>query len=101
MLVAAMSKCLKEVVVAHRDKLCRFAFDLIEWIISQNGAKLVVLDHQIHCPESEFTEDLLSIVHVFPCRFNGMRSVKRSLETQIEGEEPTESSKAKQPQRKK
>ena len=35
--------------------------------------KLVVLNHVDASPHKTFTEDLLSIVHVFSCRFNGLR----------------------------
>ncbi|HKL81767.1 MAG TPA: IS607 family transposase, partial [Desulfobacter sp.] len=30
--------------VAHKDRLCRFGFDLIEWIIKRSSGKIVVLD---------------------------------------------------------
>jgi len=77
---------LDEVVVAHRDRLCRFAFDLIEWLFTKHGTKLVVLDQDVASPESEseFTEDLLSIVHVFSCRYNGLRRYRKRLHQEIE-----------------
>ena len=34
-----------ELVVAHRDRLARFGFELIEWLVQQNGGSVVVL-HQ-------------------------------------------------------
>lgn len=62
-----------EVVVAHRDRLCRFGFDLLEWTFHKHGAKLVVLDQGNMSPEDELASDLISIVHVFSCRINGKR----------------------------
>ena len=73
----AMQKNIKEVVVAHRDRLCRFGFDLIQWIIEKNQGKLVVLNEVHLSQEEELTEDLLSIVHVFSCRINGGRKYKK------------------------
>jgi len=32
-----------EIVVAHKDRLVRFGFELIEWLVQQNGGKIVVL----------------------------------------------------------
>jgi len=32
-----------EVVVAHKDRLARFGFELIEWVIQQSAGKIVVL----------------------------------------------------------
>ena len=31
------------IVVAHRDRLARFGFDLIRWMAEQNGGEIVVL----------------------------------------------------------
>ena len=69
----AMQNKLEEVVVAHRDRLCRFAFELIQWFLEQNNVKLVVLNKQFQSSEQELAEDLLSIVHVFSCREMGKR----------------------------
>lgn len=94
-----------EVVVAHRDRLCRFAFDLVEWILNRHGARVVVAggnqarpnstggDNR-HSSKSEFVEDLLAIVHVFAARFHGLRRYERGLERddeeQQEGQEGQE-----------
>ena len=72
----AMSDKLEEVVVAHKDRLCRFAFELICWILEKYGVKLVVLNETIHSTEQELAEDLLSIIHVFSCKQMGKRRYK-------------------------
>ncbi len=64
------------VVVAYRDRLARFGFELIEWIINEYGGKVVVLNNNIREPEQELTEDLLTIIHVFSCRLYGIRNYK-------------------------
>lgn len=69
----AMQNKLEEVVVAHRDRLCRFAFELIQWFLERNNVKLVVLNKQFQSSEQELAEDLLSIVYVFSCREMGKR----------------------------
>ena len=33
-----------KVVSAHRDRLCRFGFDLVKWIIEKDGGELVVFN---------------------------------------------------------
>lgn len=60
-------------IVAHRDRLCRFGFELIEYLIDKNGGEIMVLDKNEHSPEQELTTDLLSILHVFSCRMQGLR----------------------------
>lgn len=63
-------------VVTHRDRLARFGFELIEFLIQENGGKLVVLDNGSTEPSEEckLTTDLLSILHHFSCRAYGKRS---------------------------
>lgn len=66
----------KSVVVSSKDRLCRFGFELINWIFLQNNTKLVVLEQDDKTKEQEFTEDILAILQVFACRWNGKRKYK-------------------------
>ena len=68
-----------EIVVAHRDRLCRFGFDLVQWIIGRSGGTVVVLKQTDLSPEQELTQDLLTILHVFSCRMHGLRSYKNKI----------------------
>lgn len=68
-----------EIVVAHRDRLARFGFELIKQIIEHHGGKIVVLDQSIYSPETELTKDLLNILHVFSCRMPGLRNYKKQI----------------------
>lgn len=69
-----------EVVVAYKDRLCRFGFDLVKWLIEKEGGKVVVLNNKVNSPNEELTEDLLSIITVFSNRINGLRSYKTKIE---------------------
>lgn len=62
------------VVVTSKDRLCRFGFEWMEWFFTRYDTKLVVLDTVDKSPEQEFTEDILAILQVFACRWNGKRS---------------------------
>lgn len=65
---------IKEVVVAHRDRLCRFGFELFEFIFKKHGAILTVFENEgIKAPINEFAEDVLSIITVFTARYYGSR----------------------------
>lgn len=75
----AMSGELSEVVVAHRDRLCRFAFELVAWIFKINSVRLVVLDQEENKnSETDLADDILSIIHVYSCRRMGRRRYKNS-----------------------
>lgn len=89
------------VVVAHKDRLARFGAELIQWVIEQAGATLVIDRDDRASPEQELTQDLMAIVHVFSCRSNdrrryrvkgapqrgGEKGTKRSLSGQVTGGE--------------
>lgn len=67
------------IIVSHRDRLTRFGFDLIKYLVEQNDGQLMVLDKSEHSPESELTADLHSILHVFSCRMHGLRRYTKQI----------------------
>ena len=62
-----------KLVVAHRDRLARFGWELITFIIEKSGGEIVVLDADVGSADDELTQDLLHILHVFSCRMYGRR----------------------------
>jgi putative resolvase len=73
---------IEEIMVTHRDRLCRFGFDFFERIVQQySKGQVVVLDKGETSPEKELLDDLLSIITVFSSRLYGLRSHK--LKNQI------------------
>lgn len=74
-----LSGNVEEVVVAHKDRLCRFGFELIERIASKHNSKIVVLSEASLSPQEELVKDLLSIIHVFSCRLYGLRKYGRKI----------------------
>jgi len=82
-------KKVSELVVMHKDRLCRFGYELISWILQQNDTKLVVLckDTFQRSGEQELAEDLFAINTIFVASYNGRRAAKnrkrrRLLESQ-------------------
>jgi putative resolvase len=82
----------QEVVVFSKDRLCRFGFELLQWQFLQNNTELVVHEQIDKSPEQEFTEDILAILQVFACRWNGKRKyrIDKNKEIQIEIKQSTE-----------
>jgi predicted site-specific integrase-resolvase len=86
---------IQEIVVTHRDRLCRFNFELIEGIIKDySNGRVVVLDRQETSPEGELVEDLLSIVTSFSGRLYGLRShsIKKKIEEATNGDQRNQNS---------
>jgi len=80
-----------KVVSAHRDRLARFGFELIRWIIERSGGELLVLNESNLSPETELTRDLLTILHVFSCRMHGLRNYKDKIDKAFSDKKPKES----------
>ena len=77
LLDSCLQRTIGEVVIAHRDRLCRFGFELIESLVTKSGGKITVLDNSHdRTSEQELADDLLSIVHVFSCRQMGKRNYR-------------------------
>jgi excisionase family DNA binding protein len=70
---------IQRIVVAHKDRLCRFGFDLIKWLCERNGCEVVVLSQDNLSPERELVEDILAIIHIFSCRLYGLRKYKQQV----------------------
>ena len=82
---AAIKGDIEEIVVTHKDRLCRFGFELIERFITQSSdGKIVVLDQKKTSPQEELVNDLISIITVFSSRLYGLRS--HSLKKKIKQE---------------
>jgi putative resolvase len=79
----------QEVVVTHRDRLCRFAFDLIEFIFKLHGTKILVLSDDQTTDEYELSQDILAINTVFICRMQGRRAAKYRRERLLRQEAQT------------
>jgi putative resolvase len=69
---------INELVVAYRDRLTRFGFELIEEIINDySDGKIIVLnDKEDIEPEEELVKDLMSIMNVYVAKMNGLRKYK-------------------------
>lgn len=78
------------VVVSHKDRLCRYGIELVEWIFKQTGTQLMVL-HQDEqqtqgggtgSPTHELAEDLLAICNYFVAKHNGQRAAEHRRKRQ-------------------
>lgn len=79
---------LKLLYVAHKDRLCRFGFELVEQIVQWGGGSVIIANAQTLSPHEELTQDLLSIVHCFSSRLYGLRKYKSKMKKIVEGIDP-------------
>jgi predicted site-specific integrase-resolvase len=69
----------RTLVVAHKDRLVRFGFPLLEHICSKANCELLVLNNEQLSPEQEMVQDLMAITHCFSSRLYGLRNYRKSL----------------------
>jgi putative resolvase len=67
------------VVIAHKDRLMRFGYPLMEHVCERMGCVLLVMNVESLSPEREMVEDLMTIVHCFSSRLYGLRNYRKAL----------------------
>lgn len=69
----------RRLIIAHKDRLVRFGFEWFAAFCARHGTELLVVNGDTLSPEQELVQDLLSIVHVFSARLDGLRSYRKVL----------------------
>ena len=74
----AIAGKINELVVAYRDRLTRFGFELIEELINDySKGKIIVLNEKDKIePEEELVKDIMSIMNVYVAKMNGLRKYR-------------------------
>jgi putative resolvase len=65
----------RQVIVAHQDRLIRFGFEWFAQFAEQHGCTILVMNQRSLSPEEEVTQDLLTIIHCFSSRLYGLRNI--------------------------
>jgi putative resolvase len=75
----AISGKISELVVAYRDRLTRFGYELIEELITKySKGKIIVLSQTDKIePEEELVKDMMAIMGVYVAKMNGLRKYKK------------------------
>lgn len=70
---------INRLVIAHKDRLVRFGFELIEDLIKKySNGEIVILNKKTNekKPEEELVNDVLQIMNVYVAKMNGLRRYK-------------------------
>ncbi len=75
----AIAGKINELVIAYRDRLTRFGYELIEELIKEySNGKIIVLNESDKLePEEELVKDMMAIMNVYVAKMNGMRKYKK------------------------
>lgn len=72
-------------VIAHKDRLCRFGFEFFEHFAKEHNCELIVVNQPSLSPQEEVVEDMLSIIDTFSNRLDGLRKHKKEIKEFING----------------
>ena len=72
---------IEELVIAYKDRLVRFGYELIEDILkNHSNANIKILNKsEEKTPTEELTEDILTIMNVYVAKVNGLRKYEKKL----------------------
>ena len=74
------------IVIAHKDRLARFGFELISHLCATYNCKLVIMDNETVSPEQEMIQDMLAIVHCFSARLYGLHNYRKALQKALDND---------------
>ncbi len=73
---------INKLIIAHKDRLIRFGYDLIEDLIKKySNGKIIILDKNTkkRKPEEELAFDVLQLMNVYVTKMNGLRRYKNKI----------------------
>ena len=74
---SCLQNTIGNIVIAYKDRLCRFGFELLEELVTKAGGTITILNQDDNkSDEQELSDDLLSIVQIFCCRKMGKRKYR-------------------------
>jgi putative resolvase len=72
-------KQVSQIVIGHKDRLCRFGFEFVEWFCNLNGCKITVLGKTELSPHQELMQDFMAIMHCFSSKLDFLRKYKEII----------------------
>jgi putative resolvase len=73
----------ERIVLAHKDRLARFGYQLLVHLCQTHKTELVVMNTESLSPEQELVQDLITITHCFSSRLYGLRNYRKALKKAI------------------
>lgn len=72
-----------KIYITYKDRFVRFGYEWFEDFCASYGTEIIVLNQKQTSPETELTEDLLSILHVFSEKNPNLRKYKTEINKEL------------------
>lgn len=86
---------IEEVIVAYKDRMTRFGYELIEYIISKYSDGKIRIENieEEQTPQEEIVKDIMAIMNVYVAKINGLRKYKKIIKHNIVNKKKIKSNK--------
>ncbi len=81
-----MTSEISTIMITHKDRFVRFGFEWFERFLEKFNVKIVVVNNESLSPTEELVQDIISILHVFSFRIDGLRKYKKKIKEDEEVE---------------
>lgn len=81
----AINGDIEVVVIAYKDRLARFGYDLIENIIRKYSKGIIKIENKTEEKTSseEMSEDIVAIMNIYVAKMNGLRKYKNAIKEEL------------------
>ena len=70
---------IEKIYITYKDRFVRFGFDWFERFCNHYNCEIVVINNPDTSTQKELVDDLISIIHVFSDRIQGLRKYKKDI----------------------
>lgn len=73
------------VVIAYKDRLARFGYELVENMITKYSKGKIKIENkkEEETPTEEITKDIVSIMNIYVAKMNGLRKYKDAIKKEL------------------
>ena len=73
-----------KIFITYKDRFIRFGYDWFKSYCNSFDTKVIVLNDKETSSKQELVDDLISIIHVFSCRIQGLKKYKSKIKNDDE-----------------
>ena len=75
---------ISEIVIAYKDRLAHFGYELIEWIIKETShGKIKIINNNDETPIVEINKDLMTIMNLYTTKIKCLKKYKTLIKEEL------------------
>lgn len=76
---SCMQNEVNAIIITHKDRFIRFGYEWFERFLAKFNVNIIVVNNESLSPQEELVQDIISILHIFSCRIDGLRKYKKKI----------------------